>query len=44
MAAGNTIGGYYGARASQRFSSHAIRLIVIVIGLVAALYLGFRNY
>jgi uncharacterized membrane protein YfcA len=44
MAAGSAISGYAGARFSQRFSSHAIRLVVIVIGLCAALYLGFRSY
>jgi uncharacterized membrane protein YfcA len=44
MAAGSAIGGYTGARFSQRFSSHAIRLVVIAVGLCAALYLGFRTY
>ncbi|HVW23098.1 MAG TPA: sulfite exporter TauE/SafE family protein [Candidatus Saccharimonadales bacterium] len=44
MAAGNAIGGYSGARVSQRVSSHAIRLVVIAVGVCAALYLGFKNY
>ncbi len=44
MAAGNAIGGYFGARFSQRFSSHAIRIIVIVVGITAATYLAFRTY
>ena len=44
MAAGNGIGGYYGARMSQRFSSHAIRIVVIAIGLVCATYLCLRAY
>ncbi|HVX24427.1 MAG TPA: sulfite exporter TauE/SafE family protein [Candidatus Saccharimonadales bacterium] len=44
MAAGSAIGGYSGARFSQRFSSYAIRLVVIAIGVGAALYLGFRDY
>lgn len=44
MAAGNTLGGYSGARLSQRFSSHAIRIFIIVIGIGATIYLGFRNY
>jgi uncharacterized membrane protein YfcA len=44
MAAGNGIGGFYGARFSQRFSSQAIRIVVIVTGICAALYLGLRNY
>lgn len=44
MALGNGIGGYAGSRLSLRFSTHAIRIIVIVIGFTAAAYLGFRNY
>lgn len=44
MAAGNAIGGYSGARLSQRFSSHAIRIVVIVIGFAAAAYLALRTY
>jgi uncharacterized membrane protein YfcA len=44
MAGGNAIGGFYGARISQRFSTHAIRIVVIVVGLGAALYLGLREY
>lgn len=44
MAGGNLIGGYVGARVAQRISSHSIRIIVIVIGLTTATYLGLRNY
>lgn len=44
MAAGNAIGGYAGARLSQKFSSHIIRIVVIVIGLAAAAYLALRAY
>jgi uncharacterized membrane protein YfcA len=44
MAAGNAIGGFYGARVSQRFSSHAIRVLVIAVGFAAAAYLAFRTY
>jgi len=44
MAAGNGLGGYYGARLSQRVSSHAIRIGVIAIGLISATYLCFRAY
>lgn len=44
MAAGNTLGGYGGARLSQRFSSHSIRIVVIIIGFIAAGYLAFRAY
>jgi uncharacterized membrane protein YfcA len=44
MAAGNGVGGYGGARFSQRFSSHLIRIIVILIGIIATIYLAFRAY
>lgn len=44
MAAGNFIGGYYGAIGSQKISSHSLRIIVIVIGLGTATYLGLRSY
>lgn len=44
MAIGTTIGGYAGSHVSQRFSSHTIRILVIVIGLCTATYLGFRSY
>lgn len=44
MAAGTTIGGYGGARLAQHISSHAIRIIVLVIGLVTAAYLALRPY
>lgn len=44
MAVGTTVGGYMGSKYSQRFSSHTIRVLVIVIGLCTAAYLGFRSY
>jgi hypothetical protein len=44
MAAGNFIGGYFGARLAQRVSSHAIRVVVIIIGFSTAAYLGLRSY
>ncbi len=44
MAAGGVIGGYYGALLTQKIPSHIIRIIVIVIGLTTAGYLGIRNY
>jgi uncharacterized membrane protein YfcA len=44
MAAGGIVGGYYGARLTQKIPSHAIRIIVIIIGLVTAAYIGFHNY
>lgn len=44
MACGSVIGGYSGARLAQRFSSHTIRIIVIVIGFTAAGYLAYKAY
>lgn len=44
MAIGNGIGGFTGSKLSMRFSTHAIRIAVIVIGFSAAAYLAFRNY
>jgi|SRR5665213_504523 len=44
MAAGCALGGYYGARLSQRFSSHTIRILVIIIGFGAVIYLALRTY
>lgn len=44
MAAGSITGGYYGSVLAQKVSSHAIRIVVILIGLAAATYLGLRTY
>lgn len=44
MAIGCGIGGYYGARLAQRFSSHAIRIAVICIGIASVYYLFARTY
>jgi uncharacterized membrane protein YfcA len=44
MAVGASIGGYYGALIAQKVPTHAIRLIVIAIGLTTAGYLAFKNY
>jgi uncharacterized membrane protein YfcA len=43
VAAGNLVGGYYGATYAQKVSSHALRIIVIVVGLSAAVYLAIKN-
>lgn len=43
VAGGNLIGGYVGATYAQKVSSHSLRIIVIVIGLSAAVYLGIKN-
>jgi uncharacterized membrane protein YfcA len=44
MAAGSLIGGYFGALLTQKIPSHAIRIIVIAIGLTTATYLALRSY
>ncbi len=41
---GAIIGGYAGARFSQRLSSHWLRIIVIVIGCSAVVYLALQKY
>lgn len=42
MAAGSLIGGYLGARYIQKIPGHASRSVVILIGIVAAIYLALR--
>jgi uncharacterized membrane protein YfcA len=42
-ACGSALGGYLGATYIQKVSSHTLRIIVIVIGLGAAIYLGIKN-
>lgn len=44
VGAGNLIGGYAGARLAQRVSSHAIRVVVIAIGLTTAGYLAWHYH
>lgn len=44
MAAGSLVGGYYGALLTQKVSSHVMRVIIIIIGLSTATYLGLRSY
>lgn len=44
MGAGTAIGGYIGARGSQRLSSHWLRIIVIVLGFSAVFYLARVQY
>lgn len=44
MAIGSTLGGYYGAKLAVKVSSHTIRIVVIVIGIATATYLGLRHY
>jgi uncharacterized protein len=44
MGAGNLGGGYLGVRLTERVSSHALRIVVVIIGLGTATYLGLRSY
>jgi len=44
VAVGNLIGGYTGARIAQKVSSHAIRVVVIAIGLTTASYLAWHYH
>lgn len=44
MAAGCAIGGYAGARGAQHVSSHWLRIVIICIGISAAVYLGMHDY
>lgn len=44
MAAGNLVGGYYGAVGTQKVSSHVIRIFIVAVGLVTATYLALRTY
>jgi uncharacterized membrane protein YfcA len=39
MAAGNLIGGYFGAVTAKKISSHSVRIVVIVLGICTAAYL-----
>jgi len=44
MGTGCLLGGYYGSILTQKIPSHAIRIMVIIIGLGTATYLGLRHY
>jgi uncharacterized membrane protein YfcA len=44
MAVGSGVGGYAGARFAQKISGHAIRVTVVIIGVVTATYLAIRSY
>ncbi|HUP26049.1 MAG TPA: sulfite exporter TauE/SafE family protein, partial [Candidatus Limnocylindrales bacterium] len=44
MAAGNLIGGYYGAVLAQKVSTHTVRMVVVAIGLSTAAYLALQQY
>jgi uncharacterized protein len=44
MAAGGIVGGYYGSIVAQKIPTHVVRVMVILIGIVTAAYLGLRSY
>lgn len=44
MAAGSLFGGYFGAAGSQKVSSSALRIFVVIIGICTAAYLVIRTY
>lgn len=44
MATGSAIGGYLGARSAQHVSSHWLRIVIIVIGFSAVIYLTLHHY
>lgn len=44
MGGGNLVGGYCGAVLAQKFSSHAIRILVIVVGLFTTAYLALHAH
>jgi len=43
MGAGSAVGGFSGAYLAQKISSHAIRIFVIIIGLLTAVYVSFHH-
>jgi uncharacterized protein len=44
MGAGGLLGGYVGARSAQKVPGHALRVVIIIIGLSTTVYLGLRSY
>lgn len=44
MASGNLMGGYVGSVGAQKVSSHALRIFIIAVGIIAVVYLGLRSY
>jgi uncharacterized membrane protein YfcA len=44
MAAGGLVGGSTGSIYIQKVSSHVVRVVIIIIGVVTAAYLGLRSY
>lgn len=41
---GSVVGGYVGAHYAQKVSSHQLRIVVIIIGLIAVAYLAAQDY
>lgn len=44
MAVGSVTGGWVGSRSAQKISSHWLRVIIVVIGLCAVVYLARKQY
>jgi uncharacterized membrane protein YfcA len=44
MAIGSAAGGYIGAGAAKKISSHWLRVGIIIVGLVAAAHMALKNY
>lgn len=44
MGLGNFVGGYFGAQLIQKFSPNLIRVVIVIIGITTATYLGLRSY
>lgn len=44
MAIGSAAGGYIGAGAAKKISSHWLRIGIIIVGLVAAAHMALKNY
>lgn len=44
MAVGSIIGGYFGARFALKISSRWIRIVIIIVGLLAVLYMALNPY
>jgi uncharacterized membrane protein YfcA len=43
MAVGSAVGGYYGARLAQKVPSHALRIVVIILGIATVVYLFLKS-
>lgn len=44
MSCGGLLGGYAGAASIQKVSTHAVRLLIVAIGICSVIYLGLLHY